>query len=65
LKRKTAEGGACCLFVLLVKHYVGEKFEEDGMDGEEIRRKVSWGNLKEEERLDEVGGDRRIMLKLI
>ena len=35
------------------------------MDGRKTTRKVSWGNLKEEERLDEVGGDGRIILKLI
>jgi hypothetical protein len=45
--------------------YGGEKIKEDGMDGGESTRKFSWGNLKEEERLDEVGGDRRIVLKLI
>jgi hypothetical protein len=28
-------------------------------------QKISWGYLKEEERLDEVGGDGRIILKLI
>ena len=34
------------MFVLLVKHYSGEKIKEDGTDGGEITRKVSWGNLK-------------------
>jgi len=53
------------LFLLLVKYYGGENIKEDGMDGRKTTRKVSWGNLKEEERLDEVGGDGRIILKLI
>ena len=53
------------MFLLLVKYYGGENIKEDGMDGRKTTRKVSWGNLKEEERLDEVGGDGRIILKLI
>jgi hypothetical protein len=54
-----------CLLVLLVKHYSGVTIKEAGMDGGEITSKVSWGNLKEEENLEEVDGDGRIILKLI